>query len=448
MVKIVSALTVLAVVSRICNALVHPIGIHGRYFIDTVTREPFFIKGVDYQPGGSSGVNDYQDPLSDPNACARDVILFQELGVNTIRVYSINPDLNHDTCMTLLASAGIYLVLDVNSPLEHQHLNRYEPWTTYNEYYLEHVFKVVDQFSGYNNTLGFFAGNEIINDKKSARASPVFVKKLISDMKGYISLHSERFIPVGYSAADDLSYRVSLSKYLECSNEKSIQDSVDFYGVNTYQWCGEQTFYTSGYDVLVADYENYARPVFFSEFGCNEVTPRLFEEIGTMFSNDMIGVFSGGLVYEFSQEPNNYGLVDYDQYGNVQLLQDFESLKNQYTTTELPTGRQIAELYSNEGKIQKLGTQSVPECEDEYVNLEITREVEDSIGEGLITDGVDVKRGQFVILSEEDLFTTFNITNYDGTPYEGSDHVQVETLIDGISEYEASRLSSIESDGE
>jgi hypothetical protein len=61
---------------------VHPIAIHGRYFIDSVTREPFFVKGVDYQPGGSAAVSEYQDPLSDRDICARDVILFQDLGIN------------------------------------------------------------------------------------------------------------------------------------------------------------------------------------------------------------------------------------------------------------------------------------------------------------------------------------------------------------------------------
>lgn len=81
----ISSLLVISVVLKLCCGFVHPIAIHGRYFIDTVTREPFFVKGVDYQPGGSSAVNEQQDPLSDPNACARDIILFQELGVNVNR---------------------------------------------------------------------------------------------------------------------------------------------------------------------------------------------------------------------------------------------------------------------------------------------------------------------------------------------------------------------------
>lgn len=81
-----TGLVAISLLFNSCHAFVHPIAIHGRYFIDTITREPFFVKGVDYQPGGSSAVNEDQDPLSDANACARDVILFQELGVNVNKI--------------------------------------------------------------------------------------------------------------------------------------------------------------------------------------------------------------------------------------------------------------------------------------------------------------------------------------------------------------------------
>lgn len=42
----------------------------------------FYIKGVDYQPGGSSAVSTSRDPLLNPLICARDIALFQELGIN------------------------------------------------------------------------------------------------------------------------------------------------------------------------------------------------------------------------------------------------------------------------------------------------------------------------------------------------------------------------------
>lgn len=41
----------------------------------------------------------------------------QELGVNTIRSYNVDPTLNHDECMSIFNSVGIYAILDVNSPL-------------------------------------------------------------------------------------------------------------------------------------------------------------------------------------------------------------------------------------------------------------------------------------------------------------------------------------------
>ena len=67
-----------------------------------------------------------------------------------------------------------------------------------------HVFAVIEAFKGYDNTLGVFAGNEVINDKQSAQVSPRYQKAVVRDMKDYIAAHVSRAIPVGYSAADDL----------------------------------------------------------------------------------------------------------------------------------------------------------------------------------------------------------------------------------------------------
>ncbi|QID87864.1 Glycolipid anchored surface protein 4 precursor [Saccharomyces pastorianus] len=400
----------------LCQASVHPIKIKDKHFVDTVTGKPFFIKGVDYQPGGSSEVNEKQDPLSNPEACARDILLFQDLGINTVRIYSINPDLNHDACMTMLAMAGIYLILDVNSPLQNQHLNRYEPWSTFNEFYLEHVFKVVEQFSHYNNTLGFFAGNEIVNDKRSAQYSPAYIKELIGSMKKYISAHSARTIPVGYSAADDLSYRISLSEYLECKVEDKPENSVDFYGVNSYQWCGQQTMQTSGYDTLVEAYRSYSKPVFFSEFGCNKVLPRQFQEIDSLFSDEMYSVFSGGLVYEFSQEDNNYGLVEYQDDGKVQLLADFEQLKMHYQNVEFPSMKTLKETVE---------MQDAPSCIEDYENLNIESKIAKNLGSFLVKKGVKVEKGKYIDLHKNQLSPNVTILCVDGSSWDGPKRIEV-----------------------
>jgi 1,3-beta-glucanosyltransferase GAS3 len=70
--------------------------------------------------------------------------------------------------------------------------------------------------------------------------------------------------------------------------------------------------------------------VFFSEYGCNKVTPRIFTEVQALYGINMTGVFSGGLVYEYSQEESNYGLVVINGDGSVQLRVDYDNLQQQY----------------------------------------------------------------------------------------------------------------------
>jgi len=52
--------------------------------------------------------SNFIDPLSLGDACKRDIPFLQELGVNVIRVYSVNSTLNHDDCMNAFSQAGIY----------------------------------------------------------------------------------------------------------------------------------------------------------------------------------------------------------------------------------------------------------------------------------------------------------------------------------------------------
>jgi hypothetical protein len=51
----------------------------------------------------------------------------------------------------------------------------------------------------------------------------------------------------------------------------------------------------------------------------------------------MTAVYSGGLVYEYSQEDSNYGLVKL-QGGQVSEMDDFTTLKNAFAKTPAPTG--------------------------------------------------------------------------------------------------------------
>lgn len=120
---------------------------------------------------------------------------------------------------------------------------------------------------------------------------------------------------------------------MQCDNGDN-SDS-DFFGLNSYSWCGGQgSFESAGYDTLVEMFKQSSVPVFFSEYGCNEVLPRVFDEVAALYS-DKMKTLSGGLVYEYSQEDNKYGLADINADGTVKLRADFDNLKAAYAKLDL-----------------------------------------------------------------------------------------------------------------
>lgn len=252
----------------------------------------------DTSSGESTNV-DYKDPLADAAACRRDVPYLSQLGTNTIRVYAINPEENHDECMQLLQDAGIYVIADLSSP--GMSIIRDNP--SWNDDLYARYTSVVDVLAAYPNTLGFFAGNEVSNNNTNTDAS-AFVKAAVRDMKAYISANVARPIGVGYATNDDAEIRENLADYFDCG---SREESIDFWGYNIYSWCGDSSFQESGFDVRTEEFASYNVPVFFAEYGCNEVQPREFTEVGTLYGDEMTPVWSGGIVYMYFQEANDYG---------------------------------------------------------------------------------------------------------------------------------------------
>jgi len=105
------------------------------------------------------------------------------LGVNTIRVYTVESTQNHDGCMQAFESQGIYVWVDLSSPMHA--INRVSnapiactfllsrsqcsfsiqlspAWTVdlYNNW-----TATMDAFSGYDNLLFFTISNEVISDE-------------------------------------------------------------------------------------------------------------------------------------------------------------------------------------------------------------------------------------------------------------------------------------------
>lgn len=287
----------------------------------------FYIRGIAYQPGGAS---DAKDPLADVEVCGRDIEKFKVLGVNTIRVYTIDNTADHDDCMEMLADAGIYLALDVNTPK--YSIRRDLPEPSYNDVYLQSVFATVDAFAKYDNTLLFFSANEVVDKDETTAAAP-FVKAVTRDIRNYIDARGHRKIPVGYSAADIDSNRWEMAQYMNCGPD---DERSDFFAFNDYSWCDPSSFTKSGWDKKVEMFKDYGIPLFLSEFGCN-TNERVFGEIESLYSPVMTPVYSGGLVYEYTQELTNYGVVEING-DEVSELEDFDRLKEAFEKTNSPTG--------------------------------------------------------------------------------------------------------------
>lgn len=308
------------------KADVDPIVIKGSHFFYKTNGTEFFIKGVAYQQGASGNGTEVDpdtkinDPLADEAGCARDVPLLEELGTNVIRVYAIDPTLDHTKCMTLLENAGIYVLQDLSNP-QNSIIRNSPEWTT--DLFAGYA-AVIDEMAKFTNTLGFFAGNEVSNDNNNTDAS-AFVKAAVRDSKAYIKTKGYREIGVGYATNDDPNIRGDLADYFNCGKR---EEAIDFWGYNIYSWCGDSSFQRSGYDQRTKEFETYSVPAFFAEYGCNDPQPRLFTEVAAIYGPQMTDVWSGGVVYMYFQEVNDYGLVEIKD-DKVDKLPDFKVLASQ-----------------------------------------------------------------------------------------------------------------------
>ncbi|KAI0307493.1 glycoside hydrolase family 72 protein [Multifurca ochricompacta] len=321
---------------------VYPIGKvtrSGRYLYNA-DGSRFYIKGIAYQEQGASSPDPnapfsepstFIDPLANGTACQRDLPFLQQLGVNTIRVYSVNSSLNHDTCMQALSGAGIYTILDLALPVNGS-IDRNSPaWTTN---LLDSYIKTIDTFSKYDNILAYNIGNEVITSPNGTTAL-AFVKAAARDTKAYLNSKSSSAL-VGYAAIDgDATWIVPLASYLSCdpSGSNSGSTAIDLFGLNNYEWCGNSTFQAS-YAGKTGDFSGYNVVAYFSEYGCNQPSPRVWDEVPALFGSSATPVWSGGIAFSYfpaESDQGAFGMITLSSDGStVTPNTDFENLKTMY----------------------------------------------------------------------------------------------------------------------
>ncbi len=279
----------------------------------------FFVKGVAYQAARAF------DPLVDANQCQIDAGLMKDMGVNTVRVYTVDGTQNHDGCMQAFASQNIYVWVDLPTPSVS--FNRLEPEWTMDMY--SNWTGTIDAFAKYDNLLSFTIANEVINDVNSSITAP-YIKAATRDIKIFRDARGYRPIPISYGASDVSSLRLLSAEYFACGD---TSEKLDIFGLNVYSWCGNSSYYVSRYDQLYIEFQDIDIPVLFLETGCNAVTPRDFAEVATMLGSVFPATFSGVMVYEWPNNENEYGLVQYeneDGTGFPTTLDDYNALKTVY----------------------------------------------------------------------------------------------------------------------
>ncbi|OQR92451.1 glycoside hydrolase [Thraustotheca clavata] len=321
--KLPLLLSALVCLQEAINAI-NPVVIKGQRMFVYSTGSPFLVKGVDYYPRPNAGILDINnyDFFTDENEeiWRPHIQQFQELGVNAIRLYAVDPSQSHDKFMCALEAIGVYVLVDLAASCTDCAITK-EPYPQcYPGALKTRGQQIIVAFSKYNNVLGFSAGNEVNNVVNDSPINAPCQKKFIRDMRAFIhSCQSKmRPIPVGVVLAD--FQRKSNAAYYNCrTNSSDTLENVEWYGLNAYVQCDPAAPLSTvgpGYAALLSDFKslNMSVPVMLTEYGCLNVgystvsgyqAQRTWADASWMLSSSFNDIFTGGFAFEFSTENAN-----------------------------------------------------------------------------------------------------------------------------------------------
>jgi hypothetical protein len=326
----VLSLLLLLGLAPVCKAALNPAVIKGYKFFDNITRKEIVIRGIDYYPRPNTGVYDrnsvdfFTEDFRD--AWERDLPFLKQLGVNAIRLYSVDPNENHDAFMCALNQAGIYAIIELASDCPGCAITRDKVPACYPTDLKLRGQAVMQEFAKYANTLAFSTGNEVNHFAPPGEPewNGACQKKFVRDMRVFArSCPTMRKVPIGLVAAD--SDRDENALYYNCQGDaEDPYENAEWFGLNSYLFCNheaEEYKDAAGMIGLQKSFERYrySIPAILTEYGClslsfDNVTvngvvyegQRDFKQTDWLISEPKLrDQFAGGFVFEYSTELRN-----------------------------------------------------------------------------------------------------------------------------------------------